>query len=500
MRIWSLLPSVSLLTCLSLLPACGAEAPPPAEPTPVEAPAPAKPLLVAPERVDTPPLPADMQAISEEWVNELKRLQGLANANSGSAGSWMDLGMAYEKCAMRELALECYAQAQLRKPGDPKSWYRAGICHWRLGNFPLALANLSRAQAIEPGYAPCYYRKGIIEMDMGDFDAAWKSFSRGIQVNSDYVGCWIGQARILLQQDKPQHAVAMLEPLAEKHPADTKINNLLFTALQQAGVATERVRVETPFLGDSPDPGWGDPWQMEIADNQVVSFKATIRSLLRDLGQAERALTLMKERKSENPDDWSFVQLQAQALYQLKRLDEASQLYINFLKVEPKDVAARLQLAFYKETAGTPKEGLRWIDEALRLDPNNIRGWTSRGRMLCMAQQYEAARPALEKALGLDPASTEIMYWMINTMMGLTLFKEALPFFRSYLALKPDDGDVWLDFARARIKIRAFIKAEAALDQAVALNVGREKMVERLRDLIERRKEAVRNKTGNKDQ
>lgn len=502
MRHRSPLSLVHLSACLSLLAACGQE---PAQPPsgdslqPEQAAPPAGPVAgeVLSGASEVPvlsaaPVPETMDEIALEWAEELARLQALTNENLDSAGSWLDLGMAYEKSGMRDQALVCYGQAQRLDPEDPKSWYRSANCHWRLGDLPKALEHYSQVQALEPGYAPCYYRKGIIEMDLGRLDDAWETFLAGTRADPAYVGCHLGLARILVQRDEMESALEILETLDERNPGDIKINNLIASASHQAGLPTERALQETPYPGDTPDPNWGDPWQLELASFAIVSFKATVRSMLRELGQAESALQLMKERRLMKPDDWSFVGLHAQALFQLKRFEEVDALYRKFLEVEPNNVNARLQLAYFQELAGTPEQGLPWLDQALLIDPKNKKAWTAKARMLSAAQQYAASLPVLERGLELDPESLELSYWMLNTLAGLQRWEETLPYFDRYLKEKPEDASVWLDFARARIKLRSFGKAEDALNRAVELNVGRPAMVERLRELIERRKERVR--------
>ena len=505
MRNRSPLSPVFLAACLSLFAACGGESSQPASGNPEQSagavqnaapalPVPAEARVVELEvpALSAAPVPGTMDEIALEWAEELTRLQELTNANLDSAGSWLDLGMGYEKSGMREHALLCYGQAQRLDPEDPKSWYRSGNCHWRLGDLPKALEHYARVQALEPGYAPCHYRKGIIEMDMGSFDAAWDTFLAGTRADPAYVGCHLGLARILVQRDELQPALEILETLYERNPGDIKVNNLMVTAAHQAGLETERVLQETPYPGDTPDPSWGDPWQLELASFAIVSFKATVRAMLRTLGQAESALELMKERRLKQPDDWSYVGLHAQALFQLKRLDEVDALYREFLTVEPNNVNARLQLAYFQDVAGTPEQGIPWLDQALRIDPKNKKAWTAKGRMLSAAQQYAASLPVLEKGLELDPNSMELMYWMLNTLAGLQRWEETLPIFDKYLKEKPEDAEIWLDLSRARIKLRSFGAAEDALNRAVELNVGRPAMVDRLRELVERRKQRVR--------
>ncbi len=470
------------------------------EPTEVPAELPQPDPEPSVERLERAPRPLNMESISPEWVEELERLQGLLDSGPSSARAWLELGMAYEKCGMRVLARECYSQMQLRDPENPKSWYRSGICAWRQGDLPQALRDLDHARELEPSYAPIYYRMGIIEMDAGRFDAAWDSFERGIGVGPDYLGCYLGKGRILLQRDDPQGALDLLLPLAERAPSDAKINNLLVNALRQAGKASQRELMQTSFLGDTPDPAWGDPWQRELSSSEVISFKSKIRGLLRDTGEAERALTLLEARRQKQPSDWSCVDLQAQALFQLKRLGEARELYRAYIKTHPMAVTARINIAYYHEVEGTLEAGIPWLDQALRIDPRNRRAWLAKGRMLATAQQFELAYPALIKAREVDPESLDALYWLLSSLIGLQRWEESVAFFQEYVDRDQDNANVWLDFARVQVKLHHFGAGERALDRAVALNVGRKKMATRLRALLDRRRESVRKIKGNKNQ
>ena len=53
-------------------------------------------------------------------------------------------------------------------------------------------------------------------------------------------------------------------------------------------------------------------------------------------------------------------------------------------------------------------ESLRFVDEIIRRDPGNVRGWTMKGSLLHILGQKELAKSAWEKALSLQPENAEL--------------------------------------------------------------------------------------------
>ena len=70
------------------------------------------------------------------------------------------------------------------------------------------------------------------------------------------------RARVLLQRDRAEEAVALLEPQSKRDPSDGAVAALLQSAYHQAGMGIEMP--PTPARGDYDDGLWNYPWQAEL--------------------------------------------------------------------------------------------------------------------------------------------------------------------------------------------------------------------------------------------
>lgn len=85
------------------------------------------------------------------------------------------------------------------------------------------------------------------------------------------------------------------------------------------------------------------------------------------------------------------------------------------------------------------------LDEALRLDPDNVRALTLRGRLALTGGNPSAARPDIEHAFRLAPSDPDLL----ATLAAFSPPDQALRDLDAALTRKPDDTDAL--FARARV-------------------------------------------------
>ena len=84
-------------------------------------------------------------------------------------------------------------------------------------------------------------------------------------------------------------------------------------------------------------------------------------------------------------------------------------------------------------------ESLRWIEQALELNPSSSLLWSNFGIICRSAGQSRKSLPSLKKAIRLDPASPESCRVMGFSYMSLGKYELALPLFEKALALHPEN-------------------------------------------------------------
>ena len=88
------------------------------------------------------------------------------------------------------------------------------------------------------------------------------------------------------------------------------------------------------------------------------------------------------------------------------------------------------------------------LDDALRLDPDNVQALTLRGRLALTEGSPDTARPDIERAFRLAPSNMNLL----ATLAALSPSDQALKDLNTVLSVQPDDTDSL--FARAVILLR----------------------------------------------
>ena len=70
-----------------------------------------------------------------------------------------------------------------------------------------------------------------------------------------------------------------------------------------------------------------------------------------------------------------------------------------------------IRIAVDRMENGNPRSGFKMLNEALALEPNNIRAYLAYGRAHIKLGEFEAAARALDKALELDPRDDRVLYY-----------------------------------------------------------------------------------------
>jgi tetratricopeptide (TPR) repeat protein len=149
-------------------------------------------------------------------------------------------------------------------------------------------------------------------------------------------------------------------------------------------------------LGFSPAYGQGQPsgWQ-----EQVRKYAET--------QDWDAAMRLVDQEIARAPQDMDVRSWRARVLAWSGHLAEAEKEYLEILKVSTKDPDDWMGLAGVQLREGKIPEAQQAIDTAEALDPKRAEVHAGRARILRAANKPDEARTEFEKALNLDPASTE---------------------------------------------------------------------------------------------
>lgn len=103
------------------------------------------------------------------------------------------------------------------------------------GSLAVQAARLEASIATHPKYADLRCKLGLLYDGMERYDDAIAQFRTSLELNPHYVQAGLGLTRALKRAKRPDEAVKVIRPFAEKHPTYADVQNLLGEALAEAG-------------------------------------------------------------------------------------------------------------------------------------------------------------------------------------------------------------------------------------------------------------------------
>jgi tetratricopeptide (TPR) repeat protein len=161
----------------------------------------------------------------------------------------------------------------------------------------------------------------------------------------------------------------------------------------------------------------------------------------------------------------------ANTLAALGRLEEALVHYQRALELRPGFLEARLNQAITYARQGLDAQAIVELERCLDADPAYaaalwnlalLRGRDQEG----LAQVLER----VERALGVEPASAQILMMRGDLLLRLDRFDEAATAYQAVLEVAPRSADAWANLARALGRLGRREEAERALRQALDLD------------------------------
>ncbi len=418
-----------------------------------------------------------MRARIEGAVAELR-------AEPGASARWLALGMTYEANELFALAIECYGRALELAP-DAKAWHRLACAEAARGDAGAAAEAMRRSLALEPGYAPSHWRLGSYLFDLGEFDQALQAFAEVTRLDPEHLGGPIGVARVHLQRDQPEQALAILEPVRRARPEDRTILRLLHTAYLQAGRAEEAARIDVSPRGRAPNYG-KDPWQREFREHWERPQMERALELLQ-ASQAAGAIALLEEFTAEAPEDRNASAYLAQAYLQAGRPADARRTAEAALTAEPDNLLVLRVLARIQESEGELDQALATLARVVAIDPHDVPTWHKKGRLETSSGRREAALESLRRGFALDQREPDVLVEIGALELGLGNVSEAIASFERARAAGVARPELVLGLARAYARAGRLDEAHALVRGASGLGRAGEVLLEELRAAREER-------------
>ncbi len=174
----------------------------------------------------------------------------------------------------------------------------------------------------------------------------------------------------------------------------------------------------------------------------------------------------MQQAKSDKQD----LLLQADALLDSGRLQDAQNLYVRITKLDPLDIESWLMRAAIEAESSAVGPALACCEQVLRLDPENAEAYSMQGRLLASQERLDLALVALAQAVRLDASDGEAWNALAGVFLKQGLFSDAERCGREGVRLLPQMADGYINLGNALTGLGRLEEARQSCAHAVALD------------------------------
>jgi tetratricopeptide (TPR) repeat protein len=296
----------------------------------------------------------------------------------------------------------------------------------RRGDFDNAIATLSRLADTEEGKKAAYFKDlSELQQRAGKIPEALATVERWKLSAPGDKTAWITGSRLLRESGKPDDAVKMLRQAVGRFEGDNDLAASLASFHEEVGNWQDAEAIYWKLYDEGQNPTDQARWAVQLA--QLAQKTAKTDELEEKLRERARS-----NRKSIGP---------ILALAELARItndeNKRRDLLLEAVRLQPKDVDLRLQIASLEDLSGNPERVVALLEEALPFDANSrIRSALAQAYL----RQGQVVKGMRELRLvagktGFDPRAAESA---AASLAGAKLYEEAVMFLRAEL---PDGGD-----------------------------------------------------------
>ena len=381
-------------------------------------------MLIAPE----------LLALIDGAVNDVRRSPDYGDA-------WLALGLLYDANAMGQLAVTAYERAVVLAPNDYRPAYHLARVLERTGQTERAIEIMSDVLSWAPDHAPGQARLGSWLMEAGDLQAARAAYARCLALDPGGLTGTLGLARIAVAMSDGATAVALLEPLRDRHPEVGELRFLLGSAYRLQGRIDE-ARVELASWDGQPAPFF-DPWESEVA-RRTTGYQALLGQAVDwgRRGEAGRAVEPLERMHAADPADSAVLEKLVAVYIDTGRLGDARQVLAKALQRDPSHYRSWRGLAMVEEAAGDLGSARAAAERCLTLHPTWVPGHELLARIRWRAGDLPGAVLALQDALRYGGPQSSTLRKLARAQGILLRWHDARETLDGALALTPESAEV----------------------------------------------------------
>ena len=336
------------------------------------------------------------------------------------------------------------------------------------------------------------YAKAQSYVALGDSNKALAFIDEYTKSYPENACGWTEKGRIHLERGENAQALAATRKSLEVNPYNTHAWNNLGIALNRSSTPiTEIKKAYTKALYFDP---YNTAAMMNLAgllalhkeyaeaaaltgkalklrpDKPLTLLKAN--ALIKDIidekhfAIAETLLTEWTEARPADTDAWLNLGLM---FFNRRYLNGATQCFKQVLKLKPNDIETLELLAQTLVDIGRLDEALPYLDKALVFEPQFVAAWITKGNVLDMLGRSEDAIDCYDKVLAIDSRATSALGNKCIALGAMGRNEEALSCADKWLQIDPRDVKAWFTKGCALGKLKRYQDALVCYQEAQKL-------------------------------
>lgn len=297
-------------------------------------------------------------------------------------------------------AIADYTQALAAKPNHVQAYFNRGNMYALLDDYEKAIQSYSQALALTPNDYEILNNRGVARVYFGDLNGAKQDFLKVVSLDPQRSDVYNNLGQVALKQGDIQKAILYYDEALKYHPeADTFLN-----------------AAQAKYKGGDPD-----------------GARKVLSQALERNGQLKGAYVLLGQMAYDQQHWLSAIQ--------------------SYMKAGPallKDVGVLDQIGDCYIHLGDFSEALRFLNQALKLNPDHQSALFHRARALKENGQFAAAMKDYDHLLELDKTLATAWYNRANIAFSLGQVNEAVEGYTHAIENAPSYADAYYNRAVAK--------------------------------------------------
>jgi tetratricopeptide (TPR) repeat protein len=380
----------------------------------------------------------------------LLALEVAIELDGGLVQAWSLRGAALSQKGRFAEAVEAQRRAVEIDPQNASAWSSLARDLHALKRYQEALEAADRALEIRPGLAFALNSKGLALEGMKRSEEALEAFDLALAADPSSLGALCNRGASLLSLKRYPDAFASFnrarELKADHKPAFDGCRAAL-AAIEGGIVASERA--QRLRAGELVLPEVSVPVTAARFSQDECLKRA---EMARNQALFDRALEFADQAIAADPRKYNAWMSKADALFGLKRYQDAAAHAKKAIELNPKFALAFVRLAASYDALNASEEALAAWEKTVQLAGQNVLNWSSRGQCLARMGRVEEALASYEKALAIDPRFSLGKFYKGEAEARLGRREDAITSLQQFLALAPPNLGPLISEARQRIQ------------------------------------------------